>query len=123
MSITLKISGIIILFIGMIFSGVWLAKAGKPYDSTWFNIHKIVSLIAVVLAGIQAYSLCKASAHPQVVWVLMIITALLFLILLVSGGLMNTDTSVQQLLQLVHRISSGAAIILSVLVFYLLLKA
>jgi len=123
MSITLKISGIIILFIGMIFSGVWLAKAGKPYDSTWFNIHKIVSLIAVVLAGIQAYSLYKASAHPQVVWVLMIITALLFLILLVSGGLMNTDTSVQQLLQLVHRISSGAAIILSVLVFYLLLKA
>jgi len=122
MSITLKISGIAILFILMIFSGIWVAKSGKPYDSTWFNIHKIVSLIAVVLAGIQAYSLYKAGAHPQVVFVLMIITALLFLILLVSGGIMNTDISVHQLLQLVHRISSGAAIILSVLVFYMLLK-
>ena len=122
MSITLKISGIAILFILMIFSGIWVAKSGKPYDSTWFNIHKIVSLIAVVLAGIQAYSLYKAGAHPQVVFVLMIITALLFLILLVSGGIMNTDIFVHQLLQLVHRISSGAAIILSVLVFYMLLK-
>ena len=123
MNITLKIAGITVLFVLMIVSGIWLAKAGKPYDATQFNIHKILSLVAVVLTGVIAYSLYKAAGNPQLVLVLMIITALLFLILLVSGGLMNTDTTAHQLLQLVHRISSGLAVILSVLVFYLLLKS
>jgi len=123
MNITLKIAGITVLFVLIIVSGIWLAKAGKPYDATQFNIHKILSLVAVVLTGVIAYGLYKAAGNPQLVLVLMIIAALLFLILLVSGGLMNTDTTAHQLLQLVHRISSGLAVILSVLVFYLLLKS
>ena len=122
MSITLKISGIAILFILMIVSGIWLAKTGKPYDATLFNMHKFLSLIAVVVTGILAYNLYRAGAFPQVVLLLMFIAAVLFLVLIVSGGLMNTNTAAHQLLQVVHRITSGAAIILSVLVFYMLLK-
>jgi hypothetical protein len=122
MSITIKIAGIILLFLLMIVSGIWLAKTGKPYDATPFNIHKFLSLIAVVLAGIVAYNLYRAGAFPQLVLLLMIVAAVLFLVLIVSGGLMNTNTTAHQLLQVVHRIASGAALIVSFIVFYMLLK-
>ena len=44
MSITLKITGIGIVFLLIIISGIWLTKTGRPYSPVLFNVHKLISL-------------------------------------------------------------------------------
>jgi len=122
MSLTLKITGIGLLFLLMIFSGIWLTKTGKPYTPVLFNVHKLLSLAAVVLAGIQAYSLFKNADAGSLELTLLILAGVLFIVLFVSGGLLNEDLKIYHLLRALHRITPLVAVTLTVVVFYLLLK-
>lgn len=122
MSLTLKITGLGLLFILMIISGVWLTNTGKPYSPVLFNVHKFLSLAAVVLAGIQAYSLFRQADTGSLEMTLLILAAVLFLVLIITGGLLNEDFRAYNLLRIVHRITPVLAIALTVVVFYLLLK-
>jgi len=122
MSITLRITGIGLLFILMIGSGVWLTKTGKPYNPVMFNVHKILSLAAVVLAGIQAYALFRQVDAGSLEASLLILAGGLFLVLIVSGGLLNQDFRIYDLLRTVHRITPLLAIAITVVLFYLFLK-
>lgn len=122
MSLTLKITGLGLLFLLMILSGVWLTHTGKPYSPVLFNVHKILSLAAVVLAGIQAYSLFRQASTGSLETTLLILAAVLFLILIITGGLLSEDLKVYDLLRSVHRITPVLAIVLTVVVFYLFLK-
>lgn len=122
MSITLRITGIGLLFVLMIFSGIWLTKTGKPYNPVLFNLHKILSLVAVVLAGIQTYALFRQVDTGSLEATLLILAAGLFLILIISGGLLNEDFKIYDLLRTVHRITPLLAVAITVVIFYLALK-
>jgi len=123
MSIAVKMAGLALLFLLMIASGIRLTKTGKPYNGAMYNAHKIISLIAVVLAGIGAYNLYRgASGAGLLLLILMMVAGVLFLFLLVSGGLLNTETQACNILRMGHRISSVLAVVLSIVVFFLLLK-
>ena len=122
MSITLRITGIGLLFLLMILSGIWLTKTGKPYNPVLFNVHKILSLAAVVLAGIQAYALFRQVDTGSLEATLLILAAALFLVLIVSGGLLNEDFRIHDLLRIVHRITPVLAIAITGVLFYLFLK-
>ena len=122
MSITLRITGIGLLFLLMILSGIWLTKTGKPYNPVLFNVHKILSLAAVVLAGIQAYALFRQVDTGSLEATLLILAAALFLVLIVSGGLLKEDFRIHDLLRIVHRITPVLAIAITGVLFYLFLK-
>ena len=122
MSLTLKITGIGLLFVLMIFSGIWLTKTGKPYSPVLFNVHKFLSLAAFVLAGIQAYSLLKHVDAGSLEITLLILAGVLFILLFITGGLLHEDLKIYHLLRTVHRIAPVVAIGLAVVGFYLLLK-
>jgi len=122
MNITIKLTGLGILFLLIIISGIWLTKTGRPYQNILFSVHKFVSLLTVVLGAIMVYNLQKSTEISALATTLMIVAGIIFIILIVTGGLLNLDKPFYETLRITHRILSPITVILTVVVFYLLLK-
>lgn len=122
MSITLKITGIGVLFALIILSGIWLTKTGRPYSPVLFNVHKLVSLAGVVVTGIFVYNLLRGIEIRPLMWALVILTGVFFIVLIVTGGLLNLDKPFYTILRTIHRILPAFSIILPAIVFFLLLE-
>jgi hypothetical protein len=122
MSITLKITGIGVLFLLIIISGIWLTKAGRPYSPVLFNVHKLISLAGVGVTGIVVYNLFNSLDVGPLLWTFIIVTGLFFVVLIVTGGLLNLDKPVYNLLRTIHRILSAVSVILTAVIFYFLLR-
>ena len=122
MSITLKITGIGIVFLLIIISGIWLTKTGKPYNPVLFNVHKLISLGGVVFTGIVVYNLLREIEIRPLIWALVILTGVFFIVLIVTGGLLNLDKPFYNLLRTIHRILPAVFVILTAVIFYFLLR-
>ncbi len=76
------------LFLLTLASGVWLSNSGKPYSTPIFTIHKLISLAAIIATAVTISHLHKTvELRPVIEISAIFITGLLFLFLLVSGGL------------------------------------
>ena len=122
MSISSKIILTGFLFLLIIITGLLLTRSGKPYHPALFNIHKLISLGTVVYTGILVYTLVKTIEIPPLLMGLIIAAGILFLILIISGGLLNLEKSFYSLLRTLHRIMPAIAIIMTSVVFYWILK-
>ena len=122
MSVTLKITGIGILFLLIIVTGILLVRTGRPYNPVMFNIHKFISLAGIVLGGIFVYNAYGNIEGIPFLLPLIIVTGILYIVLLVSGGLLDLDKPFHNLLQIIHRIGSPVTIIFTIVIFYILLK-
>jgi len=122
MSITLKITGIGIVFLLIIISGIWLTKTGKPYSPVLFNIHKLISFAGVVVTSIFVYNLFQGTDISPIMWTLVIVTGVIYIVLLVTGGLLNLDKPFYNLLRTIHRILPALSIVLTAVIFYFLLR-
>ena len=122
MSLTIKITFIAILFLLIVISGFWLSKKDKPYPALLFNVHKLLSLATFILGFIVIYNLQKdielSSGHILII----IGTGILFILSIVTGGLLNLDKPLYNFLKLLHRIISPTVIILTATIFYLIIK-
>lgn len=122
MNITIKLTGLGLLFLLIIISGIWLTKTGRPYQNIVFNVHKLISLLTVVLGAIMVYNLQKGLEISGLATSLMILAGIMFIILIITGGLLNLDKPFYDTLRIVHRVLSPLSIILTIIVFYILLK-
>lgn len=122
MTITIKITGIAVLFLLIIISGFWLTKKNRPYPTVLFNVHKLFSLAAFILNGIVIHNLQGEIELSSMLFLLIIVTSGLFILSIITGGLLNLDKPFYNLLKLLHRILSPTTIILTALIFYLTLK-
>lgn len=122
MNLTVKLTGIGTLFILVIITGIWLTREGKPYNPTLFNTHKLIALAGTLLTGILAYKLQQGIELSQFLGTLLIAAGIMFILLIVSGGLLNLEISFSKILKWIHRIVTGMAIIITTLLFYLLIK-
>lgn len=93
-----------------------------PYSPVLYNVHKLLSLAAVIAAGIWAYILYRNTGGTNLQLAMMIAAGILFLILLITGGLLNQDLPYHNTLQTVHRILPIIAIAVTAFLYYLLLK-
>lgn len=90
-TITTRMIAIGALYLLMILTGIWLTKKGKPYSPLAVNLHKFITLAMLVLAVIQVISLNKTNGISGLVWVAVIIAAILFLMEMVSGGIISAS--------------------------------
>ena len=100
----LIISGII--FIGTIGSGVWLSKLGKPYGTLIFNVHKFVALGFIVYSFVVIKNLIKTIDTTTAMWFLILLSGVLILTLLATGGIVSASQEIKKALVVVHKISS-----------------
>jgi len=94
----------VLLLLTLVF-GVWLSLAGKPYNGILFNIHKLVALGLVIVAGIQIYQALKSSDAQFLLIAIMVLAVLCVIALFASGALLSIGTPQYDLVLTIHRIA------------------
>ena len=108
-----------IFFILMILSGIWMSRKGKPYNVLLFNFHKLISVATLVMIILIILAWSQVSSLTGSFMVLMILAGLVFVILMITGGLLNVKKETPPALLYTHRISP---IILTALLGYIYYK-
>jgi hypothetical protein len=122
MSITyLRIASAIIFFVFIFSFGFWLRKAGKPYNGILLNVHKLISIAAVILFGVTVFQISKASGLTSNELTATVVTGILLLSTIISGGLTSINTMPVALLRM-HQVTLILATISSAITFYILLR-
>lgn len=111
-----------ILFILIIISGIWLSKLGKPYNPVTFNIHKFIALAFIVYIIILSRGLVKTVEMNSKNWLFLILSGFLVFLVLVSGGIISSKVEIIKPFVIIHKVSSGAALIVLACWFYFALK-
>lgn len=90
--------------------GFWLSRLGKPYNGLLFNVHKLVALGAVVLAGLQVRDLLKMSEQQNLLIVLIFLIGVCVLALFVSGAFLSIGNVEYRIVKFIHNIAPVALV-------------
>lgn len=85
--------------------GFWLSRRGKPYNGLLFNVHKLVALASVILAGMAVYQVLKVMDVAALIVLLLVLAGLSVIALFASGALMSAGKGEYRAMKLVHNIS------------------
>jgi hypothetical protein len=121
MSITnLRILGAVLFFVAIFVTGFVLRGAGKPYNSALLNVHKLIALAAAVLFIITVVKINKASGLSTLELAMTIVTGILLLGAIVSGGLSSIST-MPIIVVRIHQITLSLATVFVAITLYFLL--
>jgi len=112
------VPGLLLLFT-LIF-GWWLRRLGKPYHGLLFNVHKLVALGTVIVAGMRFSRTLNALEADTGIIVLLVLAALCVVTLFASGALMSADKLDYGLTLTLHRVGLVVLTLSLLLVVYLL---
>jgi hypothetical protein len=110
-----------VFFLLMFFSGFWLNRAGKPYPGGKFNLHKFIGLGTGAFLIVMVYRANQAAPLTAVQVTVVAITALLFILNVIAGGLVSLSKPMPGAVKLVHKVFPYlCAIAAGVTVFFVL---
>jgi hypothetical protein len=92
-------------FLLTVIFGLWLSRRGKPYGGLLFNVHKLIALATVILAGMAIYQKLKEMDVVTLVLALLVIASLSVIALFVSGALMSAGKGEYRIMKLIHNVS------------------
>ena len=108
-----------VLFLIKFLSGIWLSRSGRPLNGIVLTVHKIVSLLIVVLIAITVRRLRQGIAVSAVETSAIVITGLFFLSAVVSGGLLSTGKPTPAVVGTVHKVTPLLAVLSTATLIYL----
>lgn len=112
-----------VLFFVVIFpSGYWLSHFGKPYSTIVLTIHKLIALAAVVLLVVTMIQSNRVAALSAGEVIAGVVTILLFLSLIVTGGLLSIDKQMPAVVSKLHQISPYLALLCTAATLYYLMN-
>jgi hypothetical protein len=119
---TFKLITASLLIILILITGYILHRAGKPYPSWLFNVHKISTIAMIVLVSVTVTGFLKLE---NTLWLSYLCTGLLMLTaagLLFSGGMMSLDKS-QDIMLRIHQVATIILLGAYVLFIYLIITS
>ncbi len=117
----LRIGGAVALFILIVASGAWLGISGKPYNGAVLNIHKLISIAALVAFGITVFQIRKAPGLTTAELTFAVVAGVLLLSAIISGGLSSIAT-MPKIVVRVHQVTLSLAVLSCGLALYQLLQ-
>lgn len=117
----LRIAGTILFFVCIFLSGFWLSHSGKPYNGLLFNLHKLIALAAVVFLIITIHRINEAAKLNTAEFTACVVTGLLFLVAIISGGLVSLDRPMPLALLTLHHLLPYLVVFSTAVTLYLLL--
>ena len=111
----------VLFFIFIFISGYRLSRKGKPYSALIITIHKLTSLAAGTYMAIMTVRFLQAEQLSYTGIFSVVITHLLFLGFVVSGGFMSAEKQLPHFLSPRYKVFPYLAFIsstLSVIFFY-----
>lgn len=100
--------------------GFWLSRLGKPYNGLLFNVHKLIALATVILAGLAVYQVLKVMDVATLIVLFLVLAALSVITLFVSGALMSAGKGEYSVMKMVHNISPFILVVAMGTTVYLL---
>ncbi len=112
------VTGICFLFIFI--SGYWLSRSGKPYPVGIFTVHKLITLGAMIYLAVTLSGIHKVAPLQGGQIAVVALTAVCFLAMLASGGMLSVEKVFPSIVHRVHQVmpyltaaSAGAALYLT----------
>ena len=121
-TIQLRVVGAGVFYLFIFLSGFWLSHSGKPYSVIILAIHKLISLAAIVLLGTTVYQINRAAKLSAIELLAVVVTGLLFLGTIVSGGLLSTGKTMPAAILRLHQITPYLTALSTAATLYLLLR-
>lgn len=109
-----------IAFLLIFLSGYWLRRTGKPYSTVILTIHKLVSVALFVFLAVAVIKINQAQPISALGWIAAAVSAVFFLSLIVSGGLLSTGKPQPAAISTLHRITPYLTVLSSAAALYLL---
>jgi hypothetical protein len=109
-----------IVFLLTLIFGFWLSLAGKPYNGLLFNLHKLIALGAVILAGMQVYKLTKGLSPQGWLAALIIVAVVCAVALFFSGAMLSAGKLAPAWMLGIHRIGIVVEFVSMAAIVYLL---
>jgi hypothetical protein len=119
-SVSIRLLGVVFLFVLIFVSGFWLVSSGKPYSAVLLAVHKLMSVGLVVLIVVTILNINRQSPLAPMVFILSLAAGLFFLAAIISGGLLSMDKTMPSFVLLLHRITPFITILAVTVVFYLI---
>ena len=111
------------LFFLLIFlSGFWLNFSGKPYRILFFNAHKLIALAALVFLGFMINKIHRTDPLTTVQILSVAVTGLLFVVTMITGGLMNIGKDLPVFIFRLHHVTPYLTILSSAVTLTMLLR-
>jgi hypothetical protein len=104
MGIVEKLLPVGILYVITVGFGLWVNRIGRPYNGALFNIHKLVALGAVVLAGVRIIKMDPFVEFSQMVIILISVAVVGVVSMFVTGAVMSIREGETKIPLLVHQI-------------------
>ena len=111
------------LLVVVILSGLWTSRAGKPYKTFPFTIHKLAGLAAGVLLGIIVYQANKVAPLGSLEIAAIVITVLFFAGTVVVGGLLSIKEQAPTIVLRLHQVLPVLSLLSTIGMLYLLLRS
>ncbi len=111
-----------LLFVLTLAFGVWLSRAGKPYNSLLFNVHKLVALGAVASTAVTLYPLRTGVDVTALALGAIVLTGFLVLGLFITGALLSIGKPDHVAILMVHRVAPLLVTASAATAIYLLAK-
>lgn len=109
------ISGVLLIL--LIIAGILLHKAGKPYNTLIFAVHKICTIALVIIMVFVLVNYLKITGLPFSFYLVLSLATIALLSLLISGGMMSLDKGEAGML-LIHRLSTAFFLLSYMLLIY-----
>lgn len=119
-NLTLKIGITIFLFLLIIVSGVWIAKTGRPLNSKIFAVHKIISVLTIVLGSIFISQMSKTFGINQQAIIFIVLTVVFVILEIATGAILSFEKPINSIILYLHKIIPVLILIFSGLTVYLL---
>ncbi len=100
----LRIAGMALFFILIFVLGLWLSRSGKPYPALLFNIHKLLSLGALVYLGLIVSQVHRVTPLGSMQVAILAITALCYVSAIATGGLLSIEKTMPAIVHRVHQV-------------------
>jgi hypothetical protein len=111
----------VLLYLGILVSGLWLSRLGKPYNAILLTIHKLVSLAAVVVLVFTVVRVRSEAALGVADWVAVSVSGLFFAGTIATGALLSVDKPMPPAILVLHRIMPFLTVLSTAATLYLLL--
>jgi len=109
-------------FLLVVFTGIWLGRAGAPYNGFLSTIHKLLSLLMIVFGVIIILKLNKLTGLSGFEFFLIILMAFTLVSGIASGAILSDKTIEMRFLINWHKLSVIAFTLLSLLFSFVYLR-
>jgi hypothetical protein len=108
------------LFVVVFVLGFLLRRSGKPFSGVVLTVHKLVSLAVLILFILTVNRINTATPLASAALAAAVLTGVIFVVAIVSGGLASTDKPAPAIALTLHRVTPFVTIAGVSVTFFLL---